>query len=119
MQAWEKLAPGLESAYKPLYQMLIEQIKTDEQLKKGVLNEEKTLAQLERFILDSAREQLGNNNGFIPKEEILSMAIHYFTESNEDLNLSSRKPTAAVSKTKETKVEPLTLFDFMEDEEQE
>ncbi len=119
MQAWEKLAPGLESAYKPLYQMLIEQIKTDEQLKKGVLNEEKTLAQLERFILDSAREQLGNKNGFIPKEEVLSMAIHYFTESNEDLKLSSKKTTAAVSKTKETKVEPLTLFDFMEDEEQE
>lgn len=59
-------------------------------------NPEKTLLEMWEFIKDEAREKATNGVAILDDEEVYSIAIHYFDESNEDLKIKSK--TTKVSK---------------------
>ncbi len=96
------------------------------------LNEEKSLKQMIKFIKDCAHKEAKNGVAMIEDEVVYGWAIHYWDETNENLNISKEKPpkkaenikekekdNVKVSKTKkkaEKNWNPegqLTLFDFM------
>lgn len=84
---------------------------TDEQLRKGLENEEKSEEQLEDFLFDYAKNKANesrNNKAIaIEREEIFGQAVHYFTESNEALGLNKKEEIKAdnLQKPNEAKVE--------------
>lgn len=62
-------------------------------------NPEKTLSEMWKFIKDKAREKAINGVAIFDDEEVYSIAIHYFDESNEALKISPK--TTKVSKKNE------------------
>lgn len=68
---------------------MIEKIKNhiikDEQVKKGMENEEKTDELLERYIVSKAREYLDSVNGGIEDEIVYGWAKHFYIEPLEEL----------------------------------
>lgn len=62
-------------------------------------NSEKTLLEMWKFIKDKAREKAINGVAIFDDEEVYSIAIHYFDESNEALKISHK--TTKVSKKNE------------------
>lgn len=90
---------------------LVEEIKTDTNIsaedKKGILkvaeylltrndmdekynNPEKSLLEMWKFIKEEAKEKAINGVAVMDDEEVYSMAIHYFDESNEKLKMKSK-----------------------------
>lgn len=101
---------------------LVEEIKTDTNIsaedKKGILkvaeylltrndmdekynNPEKSLLEMWKFIKDEAKEKAINGVAVMDDEEVYSIAIHYFDESNEKLKIKS-KTTKATKKARAT-----------------
>lgn len=72
---------------------------TDEQLRKGLENEEKSEEQLEDFLFDYAKNKANesrNNKAIaIDREEIFGQAVHYFTETNKMLGLDKKEEDKA------------------------
>ena len=67
-------------------------------------NPEKTLLEMWEFIKDEAREKATNGVAILDDEEVYSIAIHYFDESNEALKLNT-KSTKIDKKSKKTSAE--------------
>lgn len=91
------------------------------------LNEEKSLKQMIEFIRNNAQKQAKNGVAMIEDEVVYGWAIHYFDETNDNLNLSKSNNSdveqvttaKSVVKTQNTKEKyssegQLTLFDFIE-----
>ena len=99
---------------------LVEEIKTDTNIsaedKKGILkvaeylltrndmdekdnNPEKSLLEMWKFIKEEAKEKAINGVAVMDDEEVYSMAIHYFDESNEKLKMKSMKITMRMIRT--------------------
>lgn len=82
------------------------------------LNEEKNLTQMVNFIKSLAVKQSKNGMAIIEDEVVYSWAIHYWDETNKNLNINSSKneekkeiATGALKKIKEWVPEgQLTLF---------
>ena len=53
-------------------------------------NPEKTLLEMWKFIKDEAREKATNGVAILDDEEVYSIAIHYFDESNEALKINTK-----------------------------
>lgn len=106
----------------------------DSQLAAGLVDPDKSTRELEHFIYDYANKKRKGSEKtlYIEPEEIYGQAIHYFTESNEVLEIESRTekeerrkkfssasyipPKKAKEKIKDKpKVEALSIFDFMEE----
>lgn len=67
-------------------------------------NPEKTLLEMWEFIKDEAREKATNGVAILDDEEVYSIAIHYFDESNEALKLNT-KTTKVSKKSKKASAE--------------
>lgn len=67
-------------------------------------NPEKTLLEMWEFIKDEAREKAINGVAILDDEEVYSIAIHYFDESNEALKINN-KSTKVDKKSKKTNEE--------------
>ena len=67
-------------------------------------NPEKTLSEMWKFIKDKAREKAINGVAIFDDEEVYSIAIHYFDESNEALKISP-KPTKVSKKNEKASAE--------------
>ena len=82
-----------------------EYLLTREDMDEKYNNEEKTLKGMWDFIEGEARKRAENNVAVIPDEEVYSIAIHYFDESNEALGIGKEqkkeKSTSKATKTKE------------------
>ena len=72
---------------KPLLK-IIEYLLTREDMNEKYLNEEKSLKQMVEFIKNNAKKQAQNGIAMIEDETVYSWAIHYFDETNKDLELS-------------------------------
>lgn len=72
---------------KPLLK-IIEYLLTREDMNEKYLNEEKSLKQMVEFIKSNAKKQAQNGIAMIEDETVYSWAIHYFDETNKDLELS-------------------------------
>ena len=64
-------------------------------------NPEKSLLEMWKFIKDEAKEKAINGVAVMDDEEVYSIAIHYFDESNEKLKIKS-KTTKATKKARAT-----------------
>lgn len=87
---------------KPLLKV-IEYLISREDMNEKYLNEEKTLKQMVDFIRSEAKKQAENGVAMIEDEVVYSWAIHYFDESNADLNLSSSNNIVQSIKLEEKK----------------
>lgn len=75
---------------------IVEYLLSRKDMNDKYLNEEKSLKKMIDFIKSEARKKESNGIAMIEDEEVYSWAIHYWDETNENLNLSK----------KEEKVEP-------------
>lgn len=73
---------------KPLLK-IIEYLLSREDMNEKYLNEEKSLKQMIDFIRTEAQKEAKNGMAMIEDEVVYGWAIHYFDESNKDLNLST------------------------------
>ncbi len=73
---------------KPLLK-IIEYLLTRTDMNDKYLNEEKTLKQMVEFIKNNAKKHAQNGIAMIEDETVYSWAIHYFDETNKDLELSN------------------------------
>lgn len=107
---------------KPLLK-IVEYLLSREDMNDKYLNEEKSLKQMITFIKDEARKQASKDNvAILEDQEVYSLAIHYWDESNERLELKSEKDIGNeidkkenVIPEKKKQVVPegqLTLFDI-------
>lgn len=71
-----------------------------EDLNERFLNQEKSLTSMWDFIKKEAQKKAENGCAAIPDEEVYSLAVHYWDESNKDLGIKNKK-----SKTEETRAE--------------
>lgn len=85
---------------KPLLK-IVEYLLTRTDMNDKYLNEEKTLKQMVEFIKSNAEKQAQNGIAMIEDEIVYSWAIHYFDETNKDLELSKENK----QDTKKEKVE--------------
>lgn len=118
----KKLIKGNNNVVNKTIDFLIEQIKTDDQLRTSIEKEEKTVDKLENYIMTKAREMLKNKEGGIEKEVIYSWAIHYFIETEETINEELGQNQSPVKEIKEKPkkqvkpaIEALSIFDFLGD----
>lgn len=58
-------------------------------------NQEKSLLEMWKFIKEEAKEKAINGVAVMDDEEVYSMAIHYFDESNEKLKMKSKNTKAS------------------------
>lgn len=73
---------------KPLLK-IIEYLLTRTDMNDKYLNEEKTLKQMVEFIKNNAKKHAQNGIAMIEDESVYGWAIHYFDETNKDLELSN------------------------------
>lgn len=73
---------------KPLLK-IIEYLLTREDMNEKYLNEEKSLKQMVEFIKNSAKKQSTNGVAMVEDEVVFGWAIHYFDETNEQLDMDS------------------------------
>lgn len=64
------------------------------------LNQNKSLVDMWDFIKKEAHDKAENGCAVIEDEEVYSLAVHYWDESNKDLGIKNKK-----SKTEETRAE--------------
>ncbi len=77
---------------------------SDTQLKKAFKDETKNVEDMSKYITDLAREELKNKNGYISSGTVFGWAIHYWTESNDNLKIVQTKPR--VDNVEVTEVKP-------------
>ena len=82
---------------KPLLK-IIEYLLTRTDMNDKYLNEEKTLKQMVEFIKNNAKKNAQNGIAMIEDEIVYSWAIHYFDETNKDLELSNENKQDTVKK---------------------
>lgn len=58
-------------------------------------NQEKSLLEMWKFIKEEAKEKAINGVAVMDDEEVYSIAIHYFDESNEKLKMKSKNTKAS------------------------
>lgn len=106
---------------KPLLK-IIEYLLTRTDMNDKYLNEEKSLKQMVEFIKNNAKKQAQNGIAMIEDETVYSWAIHYFDETNKDLEFAKedKKDTSKEEVKKPTKKEnkwvaegQLSLFECM------
>lgn len=106
---------------KPLLK-IIEYLLTRTDMNDKYLNEEKSLKQMVEFIKNNAQKQAQNGIAMIEDETVYSWAIHYFDETNKDLEFAKedKQDTSKEEVKKPTKKEnkwvaegQLSLFECM------
>lgn len=108
---------------KPLLK-IVEYLLSREDMKDKYLNEEKNLKQMVSFIKSLAQKQAKDGMAIIEDEVVYGWAIHYWDESNEELDLETEKEKTTKEKVVTNKVQKkqkqqwkaegqLTLFDSM------
>lgn len=85
---------------KPLLK-IVDYLLTREDMNDKYLNEEKSLKQMIDYIKSEAKKQAENGVAMLEDEEVYGLAIHYFDESNDKLNLDKKE----ISKAEITKIE--------------
>ncbi len=70
---------------------IVEYLLSRKDMNDKYLNEEKSLKQMIDFIKSEARKKESNGIAMIEDEEVYSWAIHYWDETNENLNLSKQE----------------------------
>lgn len=83
---------------KPLLK-IVYYLLTREDMNEKYLNEEKSLKQMVTFIKSEAEKKAVNGVAMLEDEEVYGLAIHYFDEPNEKLNINKQQ----ITKLKETK----------------
>lgn len=82
-----------------------EYLLTREDMNEKYNNAEKSLIEMWNFIKEEARKKAENGVAVMEDTDVYSIAIHYFDESNEALEISKRqkkeKSTTKATKTKE------------------
>ena len=91
-----------------LIKLLLTKLSGDIQLQNGMLNEDKSVSQLNGYINQEARKYLEGKNGYIQADTVVGWAIHYFTESNETLGLNIEREVQPVV-NKPEKDEPVVI----------
>lgn len=90
---------------------LISECSHDDHLGKRVMLEEKTVDKMYGYILSKVKhdykDQMKNNGVMVKDEDVYSMAIHYFLESDEDLQkeFPGRATKAEIKANTQPKVE--------------
>lgn len=79
---------------KPLLK-IVNYLLTREDMNDKYLNEEKSLKQMIDYIKSEAKKQAENGIAMLEDEEVYGLAIHYFDESNEKLNLDKKEISKA------------------------
>lgn len=106
---------------KPLLK-IIEYLLTRTDMNDKYLNEEKSLKQMVEFIKNNAKKQAQNGIAMIEDETVYSWAIHYFDETNKNLEFAKedKQDTSKEEVKKPTKKEnkwvaegQLSLFECM------
>lgn len=94
---------------------IVDHLVSREDMNEKYLNEEKSLRQMISFIKSEAQKQEDDGCAILEDEEVYSLAIHYWDESNEALGLNSKE---IKKESKKNKVEELTdeIKDESEDE---
>lgn len=119
----EKLKKGDQTAPNKLVDLLTEQIKADDQLKRAIEKENKTIDKCWKYIMSKAKEHLNSKSGYIEEDVILGWAIHYFIEEDEVLNIQpevvknqTNKPEVKkqVKPKKEKTIEKGISFELLE-----
>lgn len=108
---------------------IVEYLISREDMNEKYLNEKKSLNEMVKYIKSEAQKQAKNGMAMIEDKVVYSWAIHYFDESDEDLELDKKAiktvpkvKTIKDEKSKESKKSTnkewrpegqLTLFDFI------
>jgi len=79
-------------------QKVAEYLINREDMDEKYLNEEKNLIDMWDYIKEQAREKAVNGCAVIEDQEVYSLAIHYFDETNEALGIKTNKKTAKETK---------------------
>lgn len=74
---------------KPLLK-IIEYLLTRSDMNEKYLSEEKSLSQMIQFIKSEAKKKAVNGVAMIDDEEVFGWAIHYFDETNENLEFNKK-----------------------------
>lgn len=69
---------------------IIEYLTSREDMNDKYLNEEKTLKQMTEFIKGQAQKQSHDGMAMVEDEVVYGWAIHYFDETNDKLELSTK-----------------------------
>lgn len=70
-----------------------------EDLNERFLNQEKSLTSMWDFIKKEAQKKAENGCAAIPDEEVYSLAVHYWDESNKDLGIKNQKSKIEENRT--------------------
>ncbi len=108
--------------------VIVDYLLSREDMNEKYLNEEKSLKQMISFIKNEAQKQAKDGMAIIKDEIVFGWAIHYWDETNENLNIDTVKSSENIIKkeAKKTKKEEnkewkpegqLTLFDFVDNPE--
>lgn len=85
---------------KPLLK-IVNYLLTREDMNDKYLNEEKSLKQMIDYIKSEAKKQAENGVAMLEDEEVYGLAIHYFDEPNDKLNIDKKE----ISKAEITEIE--------------
>lgn len=84
---------------------IVDHLVSREDMNEKYLNEEKSLRQMISFIKSEAQKQEDDGCAILEDEEVYSLAIHYWDESNKDLELSKiQKQTKNKKETSQKKL---------------
>lgn len=70
-------------------QMIVEYLINREDMDEKYLNEDKNLKDMWNYIVEEAKKNQKNGVTVMKDEEVFSLAIHYFDETNESLGIKS------------------------------
>lgn len=82
---------------------VVEYLLTRNDMDEKYNNPEKSLMEMWKFIKDEAKEKAINGVAVMDDDEVYSIAIHYFDESNEKLKIKSKITKVSAKETDDTK----------------
>lgn len=91
---------AMEIKDKPLLK-IVDYLLTRTDMNDKYLNEEKTLKQMVEFIKQNAKKEAKNGIAMINDDVVYGWAIHYFDETNKDLELSEKNYEKNIQKNSE------------------
>lgn len=91
---------AMEIKDKPLLK-IVDYLLTRTDMNDKYLNEEKTLKQMVDFIKQNAKKEAKNGIAMINDDVVYGWAIHYFDETNKDLELSENNHEKNIQKNSE------------------
>ncbi|MGE4321024.1 MAG: Cas9 inhibitor AcrIIA9 family protein [Acholeplasmataceae bacterium] len=81
----------------PIVDYLLKESLNDENLKKQIMDDSKSIEGMCDFIVKKASKQKDGGHAVVSDEDVFSWAIHYFIESNENIEKEvGKKPVKAV-----------------------